>query len=533
MSIETGALLDGRYKLGPLLGKGGMGSVFLAENVRIRRQVAVKVLHRDVAANAELLQRFEMEAQSAARIGSDHIVDIFDFGTSAEGERFMVMELLEGETLKQRIRGKKRLTPAEAAPLFAQLLDGLASAHAAGIVHRDLKPENVFLQREVAGQRDWVKILDFGIARFNAIGSGDEEGSMTRTGVVMGTPFFMSPEQARSANLADHRSDLYSVGAMLFQALTGDVPFRASTFTEMLFKVAFDPQPHPRERNPELDDAICGVILRGMAREQERRFQSAFEFKDALLAAARVPAPVGAPMVPGPPPKLGLPPRSVPDLDAYAVGAAPQAPATTQWLGEPQLSASSPSHPGLGTSPSHPGLGTSPSHPGLGAAQGSAQSASLSQSASLTQSPTQGTWNSAVVPSQPAGSRSRAWLFAIPAVALVALGATALLLKKPEGTANASPSAAPSATGAAVAVPTPSSEAAPPAASSEPAPSDAPSAAPTSTAATAPSVAASATSSPPTVKAPVAGKAPTPTAKPTTTPGKPGAKPGALSDFGY
>jgi serine/threonine protein kinase len=285
MPIDHGTLLDGRYRILSLLGRGGMGAVHLAENVRVKKQVAVKVLHRSVAASPEILQRFENEAQAAAKVGSEHVCQVFDFGITDEGDHYMVMELLEGETLKQRIRREGKLTPEQSVTIFEQMLEGLAAAHAAGIVHRDLKPDNIFLQREVAGHRDWVKILDFGISKFNAL-TGDE-GSLTQSGVVMGTPFFMSPEQAKSAHLADARSDLYSVAAMLFQVLTGDVPFRAGTLTEMLFKVAYDPTPNPRERNPLLSEAVCAVLVRGMSREPGGRFQSAKEMREALSRAVR------------------------------------------------------------------------------------------------------------------------------------------------------------------------------------------------------------------------------------------------------
>ncbi len=311
MPIDHGTLLDGRYRILSLLGRGGMGAVHLAENVRVKKQVAVKVLHRSVAASPEILQRFENEAQAAAKVGSEHVCQVFDFGITDDGDHYMVMELLEGETLKQRIRREGKLTPEQSVAIFEQMLEGLAAAHAAGIVHRDLKPDNIFLQREVAGHRDWVKILDFGISKFNAL-TGDE-GSLTQSGVVMGTPFFMSPEQAKSAHLADARSDLYSVAAMLFQVLTGDVPFRAGTLTEMLFKVAYDPTPNPRERNPLLSEAVCAVLVRGMSREPAGRFQSAKEMREALSRAVRegvapaasAEAAAGSGQVPPPPGSVG------------------------------------------------------------------------------------------------------------------------------------------------------------------------------------------------------------------------------------
>src|SRR6185312_5728918 len=158
---------------------------------------------------------------------------VLDLGKTPDGERFMVMEYLDGESLKTRL-SRGRLQPAEVVPLATQILDGLSAAHAAGIVHRDLKPDNIFILKEKAGRRDFVKIVDFGISKFSALGA--EGGGMTKTGAVMGTPYYMSPEQARAANEVDHRSDLYSVGVLMYEAVTSTVPFHETTLTALLFK---------------------------------------------------------------------------------------------------------------------------------------------------------------------------------------------------------------------------------------------------------------------------------------------------------
>src|SRR4051794_33750465 len=192
MTLETGQIIDGKYKITRLLGEGGMGAVYEGENTRIHRKVAIKVLHAGVAAKADVVQRFEREAQAAGRIGSQHIVEVLDLGKLPGGERYMVMEYLDGEPLTQRIKVRGRVNPTELSPLLLQLLDGLGGAHHAGIIHRDLKPDNVFLVRR-SGQ-DFVKLLDFGVSKFTTVG---EELSMTKTGAVMGTPYYMSPEQAR------------------------------------------------------------------------------------------------------------------------------------------------------------------------------------------------------------------------------------------------------------------------------------------------------------------------------------------------
>ena len=282
MALSEGDVIEEKYKILRLLGKGGMGTVWVAENLRVHRQVAIKVLTRSaIDAAGDALLRFEREAQAAGKIGSDHIVEVLDLGTTAEGDRFMVMEYLEGDTLKQRMR-RGRLDPKKTTAVFCQLLEGLTAAHAAGIIHRDVKPDNIFLQKEKAGHRDWVKILDFGISKFSQL-SGDE-GQVTRAGMVMGTPFYMSPEQARTAHAVDARSDLYSVAVMLFETLTGQVPFSGTTFAELLFKIAFEPQPHPKTVMPTLDDEICAIILKGMERDPAARYQTAAEFAEALTA---------------------------------------------------------------------------------------------------------------------------------------------------------------------------------------------------------------------------------------------------------
>ena len=281
MGLQTGQIIEGKYRIVRLLGEGGMGAVYEGENVRIHRKVAIKVLHSGVAENVDAVQRFEREAQAAGRIGSDHIVEVLDLGNLSDGERFMVMEYLDGESLSQRIQTRVRLAPEEAAPLMVQLLDGLAAAHGAGIIHRDLKPDNVYLLRSKKGQGDFVKILDFGISKFNKLNS-DSGMSMTRTGAVMGTPYYMSPEQAKGSKDMDHRSDLYSAGVILYEAITGQVPFNAETFNELIFKIVLEAPAPPRQHVPDLDPAFATIMQKAMAREANDRFQSAQEFGEAI-----------------------------------------------------------------------------------------------------------------------------------------------------------------------------------------------------------------------------------------------------------
>jgi eukaryotic-like serine/threonine-protein kinase len=279
--LKEGQILEGKYRLGRLLGRGGMGSVFLGEHTKIKRAVAIKVLH-DEKADSENTRRFEREAEAAGRIGSDHIVEVLDFGTTPDGDRFMVMEYLDGETLKERLKRVRRLDPADAVPIIVQVLEGLSAAHAAEIIHRDLKPDNVFIAKSKAGRPDFVKIVDFGISKFNALTG--EAGMMTQTGAIMGTPYYMSPEQARATNEVDARSDLYSVGVVLYEVITGAVPFAATTLTELMFKIVFEDPPLPQTVVPSLDDDFAAIVVRSMSRDPGRRFQSAQEMQAALAS---------------------------------------------------------------------------------------------------------------------------------------------------------------------------------------------------------------------------------------------------------
>jgi len=279
--LSTGEIIDGKYRTIRLIGEGGMGAVYEAENIRIHRKVAIKVLHAGVAETAEAVQRFEREAQAAGRIGSEHIVEVLDLGNLASGDRYMVMEFMDGDSLGGRIKSKGRLTPAELYPIAHQLLAALDAAHSAGIIHRDLKPDNVYLLRSRSGLADFVKLLDFGISKFNQL-SGDSGFSMTRTGAVMGTPYYMAPEQAKGAKDADHRVDLYAAGVILYESVTGEVPFNADTFNELLFKIVLE-EPRPvQQLVPHIDLGFAAIINKAMARDPALRFQSAREFQLAL-----------------------------------------------------------------------------------------------------------------------------------------------------------------------------------------------------------------------------------------------------------
>jgi len=277
MTLQPGTIIEDKYRINRMLGKGGMGAVYEGENVRIHRRVAIKILHSEVSDRADVVQRFEREAQAAGRIGSAHIVEVLDLGSLFTGERFMVMEYLDGESLGARIKKRERLTPQEIAPILHAMLEGLASAHEAHIIHRDLKPDNIYLVN-AKNQPDFVKILDFGVSKFTAAEQGDL--GKTSTGMIMGTPYYMSPEQVRAETL-DARSDLYSVGVMLYFAVTGRLPFKATKFTELAIKITTMPA-DPPESIVQLDPQFAAIIHKAMQRDKQHRFQTAREFQGAI-----------------------------------------------------------------------------------------------------------------------------------------------------------------------------------------------------------------------------------------------------------
>jgi serine/threonine-protein kinase len=282
-AIQPGAIIEGKYRVVRHIGEGGMGTVFEGENVRIERRVAIKVLNAEVASTPEFLARFDREARAAARVGSPHICDVLDSGQLDNGERFIVMEYLDGESLDDRL-SRGRMSCEELAPIAFEILEGLRTMHEAGVIHRDLKPANVFLVRRPGGRGrgEVVKILDFGVAKL--LPRAGEAARMTATGVMIGTPLYMSPEQARGAREVDGRTDLYAASVMFYRALTGRVPHVAANLHELLFKIVLEEPAKIRSLAPDVDSEFEDLVMHGLAREAENRFSSAREYQAALAA---------------------------------------------------------------------------------------------------------------------------------------------------------------------------------------------------------------------------------------------------------
>ncbi|MBW2733822.1 MAG: serine/threonine protein kinase [Deltaproteobacteria bacterium] len=290
--LFLGALLDERYRVEAKLGEGGMGIVYAARHEVIDKPVAIKILRHEYCRDKGLVQRFIREARAASRIGHPNIVDVTDFGKLPDGHIYFVMEYLMGTTLGCLLRENKEVPLPRVIDLVVQMCHGLAAAHAKGIVHRDLKPENIFVVNpvvdgiggldETGTRHDFVKLLDFGIAKFNF----GQKTRLTRMGAVFGTPQYMSPEQAAGED-SDHRGDIYALGCILYEMVTGQVPFVADTFMGTLTKHMFEAPMRPRRMRPELHipEPLEEVILKMLAKEPASRFDSATDVVTALHKA--------------------------------------------------------------------------------------------------------------------------------------------------------------------------------------------------------------------------------------------------------
>jgi serine/threonine-protein kinase len=266
-----GTIVADRYRVLSLIGEGGMGRVYAAEHTEIGKRVALKILHPVYGRMPEVVERFRREARAASRIGHPNIVDVTDSGTTSDGSVFFVMEYLEGVELAEVIDREGALPVQRAVNITSQLCRALSAAHAVGIIHRDLKPENVFLVSR-DGTSDFVKVLDFGIAKSAELEETRAE-RLTSPGMAMGTPEYMAPEQAAGKG-ADARSDIYSVGAILYEMLTGTAPFDGENFMEILTKKATQDARPPRELRPDLSEEVESLVVRTLSRDPERRPQT-------------------------------------------------------------------------------------------------------------------------------------------------------------------------------------------------------------------------------------------------------------------
>lgn len=280
LSLPVERVIEGKYRLDSLLGKGGMGAVYLAHDLRLNRSVAVKVILAHLFGDPAALRRFEREARTAAALRHPNLVAVYDFGRTGAGGAYLVMEVVRGRSLRAELRQRGRLDGPTAALWFDQICEGVKAAHAAGIVHRDLKPENVVICRD-EGSLPLIKVLDFGLAK----SSLEDEQTITRPGMVMGTVGYMAPEQAMGRE-AVAGSDIFSLGVMLVEAVTGEVPFPRRNFSEYVVAVRNQAMRLSLGATPEAR-TLERIVRRALSREPEDRYVSVAEFQAAVIPALR------------------------------------------------------------------------------------------------------------------------------------------------------------------------------------------------------------------------------------------------------
>jgi serine/threonine-protein kinase len=290
-SIPPGTLLAGKYRVTREIGRGGMAAVYECVHTMLRKPVAIKVLAPELASSIIVIERFFREARAAASIRSPHIVDVYDSGRLEDGRPFIAMELLRGESLYDRMIRIRIIDSATTVKVISQCARGLAKAHAIGIVHRDLKPENIHITKTDEGE-EVIKLLDFGLAKFYAPVNADEKTvRLTREGAVFGTPAYMSPEQVKGKGSVDHRSDLWALGCITYECLTGRAVWSTEQGVAMTFaSIATAAPPVPSMFRPDLPPAFDEWLLRALERDVELRFQSALDLAEALARALGVPS---------------------------------------------------------------------------------------------------------------------------------------------------------------------------------------------------------------------------------------------------
>jgi eukaryotic-like serine/threonine-protein kinase len=282
---QPGDVLAGKYRVERLLGVGGMGIVVCAHHLQLDERVALKFLRPEALENAEAVARFVREARAAVKIKSEHIARVIDVGTMETGAPYIVMEYLEGSDLHARLAQRGPLPIEEAAEFVLQACEAIAEAHALGIVHRDLKPANLFCVRRADGLLA-VKVLDFGISKLTGLSASSRDMTMTRTQSIMGSPYYMSPEQMRSSKGVDARADIWALGIILFELLAGRVPFTGEAIPELVLNIVNAPAPPLRAFRPDAPPALEAVVGRCLEKARERRYAHIAELAQALSAFA-------------------------------------------------------------------------------------------------------------------------------------------------------------------------------------------------------------------------------------------------------
>jgi eukaryotic-like serine/threonine-protein kinase len=284
--VHEGQILAGKFRIERVLGRGGMGVVVAATHLQLDERVALKFLLPDALGNPEAVERFAREARAAVKIKSEHVARVSDVGTLESGSPYMVMEYLEGQDLASWVRTTAAMAVPAAVEFLLQACEAIAEAHALGIVHRDLKPANLFVTRRADGS-PCIKVLDFGISKLTLPGGAPDLG-MTKTASIMGSPLYMSPEQMSSTRNVDMRTDIWALGVILYETLTGRVPFDAETMPQLCGMILQDP-PHPlRDLRPDVPEALQAVVFHCLEKKRENRFSNVADLAFAL-------APFGAP----------------------------------------------------------------------------------------------------------------------------------------------------------------------------------------------------------------------------------------------